>query len=121
MSFNEKYEILEIVYSGDISFDDMISLGEKIRDNINLPRELKMLTDATKASYNFTPDKIPIINQKIKNDIKNYISVKAAFLQSRPTETAMSVVFEEQNEVEKYNHRIFSTREAALQWLLNDI
>lgn len=120
MSFNEELDILEIVYNGDIDFDDLINLGEKIRDNSHLPRSLKMLTDASKANYIFPPDKIPQMAEIIKSHIGSYSRVKAAFVQVRPTETAMSIVMNNENNSDKYVRRVFCLRETAIQWLLDD-
>jgi hypothetical protein len=59
--FNESLQILEVIYSGDIGFEDLTDYGDQICSNEELPRNLKILADATKANYKVTPEEIPVV------------------------------------------------------------
>ncbi len=49
----------------------------------------------------------------------HYSWVRAAFIQLSPRETALSFLMEQEISTDKYKHAIFSTRQAALNWLLS--
>ena len=120
MTHNEELDILEIVYQGDIALNDILEYGKKIKDNKYLPRNLKMITDATKANYLFSLNEIQIISHALKENTKHFESVKSAMLQSKPIETAKSMIMQQENVTLHYQHKIFYTRTAALKWLLQD-
>jgi hypothetical protein len=118
-NFNNELQVLEVFYEGKITLDDLTGYGNSISSNDSLPRNLKILADATKASYELTPGEIPRIVELTKEHIKPYKHVKAAFLQSKPLETALSHLLELEFTPGKYEHAVFSTRKAALAWLLS--
>ena len=119
-SFNESLQILEVTYEGDICLDDLIDYGNQICSNEELPRNLKILADATKANYKVTPEDISIVAEYTEKQIEPYESVRAAFIQSKPVETALSHLVEHEINSKKYRHAVFSTRKAALNWLMRD-
>lgn len=49
--FNKHLDILEVIYSGKIEFNDLIDFGNKVYSDQSLPRKLKILADVTKAEY----------------------------------------------------------------------
>jgi len=118
MSYNEELDLLEIIYQGDIALDDILEYGKKIKNNKYLPRNLKMITDATKANYLFSPEEIPIIAQALKDNTEHFESVKSAIIQSKPIETAKSIIMQQENVTPHYQHKIFYTRALAIEWLL---
>lgn len=120
MAYNENLHIVEVIYKGVIELEDIFEFGTNIEQNPYLPRKLRMLTDATQAKYNFSVDKIPLLAKNLEEHTKDFEWIKAAFIQSRPNETAISMILENENKSSHYIHRIFYTRESALEWLLND-
>lgn len=118
MSFNEELEILEVVYQGDITLDDILEYGKKYRDMKYLPRKLNMITDATEANYLFGVSEIPILAKALRDNTKYFESIKSAMIQTRPIETAKSVVMNQENISPNYRHKVFSTRDSAIEWLL---
>lgn len=120
MSYNEILEILEIRYKGEISLDNLLELGNKINQNKHLPRNLKILADATKAKYTFNIDKIPLIANDLNKKTKGYESIKFAMIQEKPEETAMSFALQNENYTPHYSHKIFCTKSSAIEWLLSE-
>ncbi len=120
MTFNETHGIVEVIYKGTIEIDDLINFGKALNKNEHLPRQLIMLTDAREAKYNFTIKEIPIIIKSMQENTKRFEFVKAAFIQIKPKETAMSTVLENKTKTSNYYHKIFYTKESALKWLLSD-
>jgi len=89
-----------------------------IRKDNTLPRNLKILTDATSASYNLSRSEISEMLNILINQIKPYQSVKTALIHEKPVETALSLLVDNDKPITGYEHKVFSTREAALKWLL---
>jgi hypothetical protein len=116
--FNEELEILEVFYTGDISLLDVLEYGEMIKKDFSLPRDLKILTDATRANYTINPGEISHLHQVMKEQIKPYHSVKTAVIQEKPLETAISMLVDSQGPIQAYQHQVFSSRKAAIKWLL---
>jgi hypothetical protein len=116
--FNDELQMLEVFYEGVIGISDLTSYGRSIFSDISLPRDLRILTDVTEATYNLKPDEIPLIIELTQQHIKPYNKVKVAFIQSKPLETALSYLLEMKFPPGKYKHSVFSTRRAAINWLL---
>ncbi len=117
--FNEELQILEVFYEGTISISDLIDYGNSVFSDESLPRDLRILTDASKASYIILPEEIPQVIKLTLQHIKPYNKVKAAFIQSKPIETELSQLLELEFQSGKYEHSVFSSRQAALHWLLS--
>lgn len=112
---------LDVLYEGKLTIQEIINHGTAIANNSELPGKLRILTDGRKASYQFMPDDM---EQKMIGMLKMHLNhfeiIKNAFIYTTPIETAMSFILEEQIPAERYLHRIFSSRQAALNWLLQD-
>jgi hypothetical protein len=117
--FNEELQILEVLYEGPIRISDLMKYGNSVFTDESLPRDLRILTDAKKASYILLPEEIPQVVRMTLKHIKPYNKVKAAFIQSKPIETALSLLLELEIKSGKYKHSVFSSRQAALHWLLS--
>ncbi|MFP4367755.1 MAG: hypothetical protein ACLFQA_11735 [Bacteroidales bacterium] len=116
--FNDQLQILEVFYEGTINFIDLVDYGNKIFSNSSLPRDLKILTYASGAGYHLEHHELPLLTKKLEEHIRPYNKIRAAFIQSRPRETAYSILMEQEIAHDKYDHAVFSTRKAALEWLL---
>ncbi len=116
--FNKEFFILEVNFIGEISFIDLYEYGEKIRQDNDLPRNLKILTDATQAIYKISPEEIVLMLEDLKIQIEPYHSVKTAVIQNKPIETAISMMVDINLSIPDYMHKVFSTRKAAIEWLM---
>jgi len=117
--FNNELQILEVTYSGDIYADDLIRYGEEIASNQELPKDvLRILTDVTAARYQIYPHENEKLREALKRHTARFYMVRAAFLQTRPRETALSLLFSQNTGNPRYIHKVFSERDAALNWLL---
>ena len=116
--FNKDILILEVDFVGEIRFADLFEYGEKIRLDKELPRNLKILTNATQANYKLSPEEITLMQKDLKEQIKSYNSVKTAVVQDKPFETAISMLVDVDLSIPDYSHKVFSTRMAAMEWLM---
>jgi len=115
--FNQDLQILEVYYIGVINLNDIIEYGEMIRQSKTLPRNLKILTDATAAIYHLSSMDITELLKILKAQIEPYHTVKTAVIQEKPIETAISMLVDSGDPILNYDHKVFSTRQAALKWL----
>lgn len=67
--FNNNLQILEVEYSGEVDLNQLIEYGEKIKNDGSLPRNLLILTDATKANYRFEISDTSIILDTLKSNL----------------------------------------------------
>ena len=119
--FNEKLQILEVTYLGELSAEEILKFSTYVSTNIELPRKLKILTDATNATYNFNHDTVEKLMSNLKRNLENYQLIMDAFIHSKPKETAFSQLFEIERAYTNYVHKVFATKEAALNWLMMDL
>lgn len=117
--FNNNLDILEVTYSGRIQFSDLIEYGNKVYSDQSLPRKLKTLTDVNQAEYRLEPSEFKQLIIELKKHVSAYDSFHAAFIQNKPRETAYSMILELEAKIPNYHHAIFATRQAAINWLLN--
>ena len=117
--FNKEIQVLEVRYEGDISEEDIIKHSLFVANNKNFPRILKIITDSTNAHYTFSPTIIKKLLIYVEESLRNYEFIKDAFIHSNPIETAYSHLLEIEQNHDNYSHRIFSTKKAAIHWLIN--
>ncbi len=118
--FNRDLGILEVNYSGKLNFTELKKFGDQLILNDNLPRELRILTDVREGEYDFSENELPGVMDALRNQTRFFRYVKAAFVQTKPRETAISLIVEQRNSIPNYHHRVFSTPEAAKKWLMEN-
>jgi len=115
--FNTETKILEVVYSGLISSEDLNIHGNNIMNNNKLPRNLNILTDARNAEYDYKKINYFSMMKNMKKHLDPFIFVKNAILHSKPVETAISMILKDKIIINNYKQKIFYTEEAATAWL----
>ncbi|NJO89716.1 MAG: hypothetical protein HC831_12780 [Chloroflexia bacterium] len=115
--FDSKSGILEIFYTGKIQLTDLIEFGNSIYTDNKLPRKLLMLTDVTNAEYEIEVEEFTELIEHLKKHVSAFEYIKAAFIQSKPKETAYSMILSNKNPIHNYYRAVFSTRAAAMEWL----
>lgn len=116
--YNEKTDILEVKYQGRVDVTELIDYGDQISMDQNLPGKLKVLTDVSEAEYAVDQEELPQLLEALKRHVSRFDYIKAAFIQSKPYETAVSYLLEDENRLNNYFHKVFSKRDAAVRWLL---
>lgn len=117
--YNKDTGILETLITGTTSVKDLIEYILSLSKNKELPKRLKILTDAREGI--FSPETKPEDLEKIVE--ANYKSLERAdfiydaFILSSPIETAMGQLYQELSKAKNYSFKIFATKEAAEEWL----
>src|SRR6056297_943149 len=115
-NFNSDQGLLEVIYEGVIHAEDIISVSTHISESKDLPRNLRILTDARMATYDFSVQTAERLAELLENSIRKYDSIKDAFIHNHPRETAYSMLLELENRYDTYSHKVFTNREAAVSW-----
>ena len=119
INFNTETKILENNLSGTITIADVLNMYHQIEHHGQLPANLKIIIDSHKARYSFTEKDLQEIANAIKHLLTKFNSIQEAIIQSTPYETAMAVLYEQMVQIENFRFKVFSSYEAAIQWLKN--
>ena len=92
---------------------------EHIKTNKELPRDLRILEDATGVNSKIKLENIDGILERMYDAAMSYNSIKHAVIHDKPENTAIALLFEHYIKNSKYNLKVFSTESAAKMWLLN--
>jgi hypothetical protein len=118
--FDESNGILFKYYYGSIKIDDISSSWEYAIKNGLIPKELNgFILDYREASLDIIIRdymKIPAFYKKHVETFKNY---KIALVVEKPKDIVVTILVKEKDD--GYFSQPFSTIEAAIQWVLNDI
>ena len=109
--------IYKVIYSGIVSFEEIINFLNEFSHIENLPKKLSLLSDLRDADFKFAPNELKKISQAAEESTKKYTSIKTAFLVTDPKITAYSTLFSNQSMEKRTQRKTFSTMDAALKWL----
>lgn len=115
--FNTKLGILETTLTGKIGIDEIVQYYNQLKGNNDLPQNLKNLINSNKAQYSFLDKDLNTIANSIKELLDQLNSLQEAIVQTSPYETAMAMLYERMVYYNNYQFGVFSTREAAIEWL----
>ena len=117
--FNKEKDIVETLIKGETSIKDLTEYILTLSKDEHLPKKLKILSDARNG--NFTSDTETDDLEKIVEANYRSLAVRDAvydaFVLSSPVETAMGQLYKEFSKADNYFFNIFSTKEAAEEWL----
>ncbi len=117
--FDSTRKILFVTISGITSIEDLNQWITSITPDKAPEKYLKMITDARGAIYNFKAEDSKAIDKPLEELCRKYTWIKAAVIHKNPKETALSMVLRNRLEIKNYSQVIFSTMEAAENWIMN--
>ena len=82
-----------------------------------LPGKLLALYDLRNAALKIESKDVSVISDITNKSTRNFHTVRTAFLVEKPNVTAYSILFSEEHVPKKTKREVFSTKEAALDWL----
>lgn len=116
--FNSDSGYLETRLFGDVTKSEVVDYVSELRDPANnYPSKLKIITDATEAEMGFSRKELGDILDVVNAHPGIYTSIKDAMIMTNPRATAFSMIIELFTKKSPYQVKIFSTREAATEWL----
>ena len=118
--FNERSGILHSKFEGNVSLIEVVEYIRATKENKVYPRHLKIITDSREAIMNFNVDDLDVIVLENIQSIENYDSITDAIVLDGAIEMALSILYQELSKLKNYKFNVFSTEEAALNWLENN-
>ena len=108
-----------VQFIGIVSIDEILEYIISTMNNNTFPRKLKIITDARRANMDFSPKDLSRIVEANMKSLEKYEMITDAIVLDSPKETALSILYQELSLTNKYRFQVFSTQEAALNWLNN--
>ncbi|WP_298364874.1 STAS/SEC14 domain-containing protein [uncultured Lutibacter sp.] len=115
--FNKISYLLEVTYSDNVSAKEIIDYIKATKENNEYPRILKIISDAKKATFNFSIEELEQIVKENYKSLEKYNKIIDAIIVDNPKNTVLTVLYKRFFNTEKYKFEIFATKEAALKWL----
>ena len=116
-TFNQQTNILESQFKGDVFLNEILDYIQATKENTTYPRKLKILTDAQHAAFKFNVNDLKSVVTENNKSLNNYQAIIDAIIIDSPETAALTVLYQELARNEKYHFNVFSTQEAAVNWL----
>jgi len=117
ISYTFSQDILTITFCDVINLDGIKNYLKEFDSLEYLPEKLLLLYDLSNADLQIAPGEIKEISEIANISTQAYTSTKTAFLVNDPKITAYTTLFSNFVSNSKTQRKIFSTKEAALNWL----
>jgi hypothetical protein len=115
--FNVEEDILYVTVSGTVELEDMFSAMDVLTTNPRLPRNLKILENATKAKILFNVKDLGVIAEKVIQNISGFDSIRHAVIHSEPIGSAFVIIVNKMIDHSGYKLKEFSHEKNAKDWL----
>jgi hypothetical protein len=116
-TFNNQSKILETHFKNDVYLNDVLDYILSTMENTTYPRTLKILTDAQEVKFKFTVSDLKAISNESNKSLKHYDTIIDAIVINSPEAAAITTLYQAISKNESYHFEVFSTKEAALNWL----
>jgi len=113
-----KEHYLEVSLKGDIEFSDYFELLQGVGTQKDLPKKLRVLGIDNGLNIKFSPSDTLKLADVRKQTIEQFEDVKHAYVVDDPMNTALAVLTTSETQSPNYSVKIFSSKKAALDWLL---
>jgi len=110
--------IILTTYSGKITAEEIIRYIFHLKLPQKQHKEILYFEDHTEAEFIFNSTEIKQIVHTLYAKIKDNHGIRVAVLNTRPRETAFSIIAIRLLRADNLFARVFCTRQAALDWLL---
>lgn len=115
--YQNSSDIIQVKERSEINLTSIRAGFRQIRSDHSLPRRLKVLIDARETCINVHPGNVGEIIDETVDGCTRFQQLKEAIVLSNPRDTAMAMLISTANRCYNYQLGVFSTLEAALDWL----
>lgn len=117
--FDSNEGLLFVEFTGEITVEELTNYIISVRENTELPQRLKILSDASKGKFAKRIGRKELLNFLEENRVtlSQKEAIYDAFVLSSTFEMALGMLYREFNKIENYKFNVFSTLEAAKDWL----
>jgi hypothetical protein len=114
--YNENNKYYNVNIRNNINVSELINATRKCTKH-NGNNNVKIMADFRKSNIEISEQEIDIIREQIMK-YNSEIKIRAAIIQEDPILTAYTMLFLDNLNLPKVNIKLFSTNEAAEDWLL---
>lgn len=116
--YDTDLNILVTEPKGDITAEVLIKYYNSLPKRRDIPRKLKVLVIGTDCRVLTEPKELDYIVDAVNESTSHFESIKEALILDGPYATVIGTLWSERIKSINYNAKVFSTKNAALQWLL---
>ena len=117
VKFDCTTNVVYAVTEGKATVDDLVSGLSNLADNEELPRDLRIIEDSRKVKAVISQKELLSVVPILEKLIDNYTSIFHAVIHTDQKNTAMSFLLNELIKNNKYHLQVFSTTQAAKDWI----
>jgi hypothetical protein len=117
-TFDDALGILVLTVENELSSISVIEYYHNLALNRDYPRDLKVLCFITATNYPVKPEDVIAMVGSLKEACSKYTRLTEAFVAEDPYATVITTLFSKKAKIPNYRSKVFSTKEAALKWLL---
>jgi len=111
---------VEVSLEGDITFSRYAELFRTFASQENLPKKIRVLGVDNGVNLKFMADDVIKLSALREQAIAQFESVRHAFVVEDPTKTAFAILSSQETYSSNYLVKIFSSKEYAIHWLLEE-
>jgi hypothetical protein len=118
-SFNEEAGFLELKTEGVMKVKDIISHYVHITMDDSLQGKMKVLIDSRGTRMDLRVEDIALTKEAVEKAMRKFSFLREAIIVDKPYETVIATMFERfYSKMDNYQLRVFSTENAARNWLM---
>jgi hypothetical protein len=117
-TFDDTLGILVLTIEHELSSISVIQYYHNLAINSYYPRDLRVLCFISATGYPVKPEDVIDMVASLKEACSKYTSLTEAFVAEDPYATVITTLFSKKAKISNYRSKVFSTKEAALKWLL---
>ncbi len=118
-TFDTSLGILILTVENQLAPQFVIDYYNNLAKNKEYPRDLKVICFISTTNYQVRPQDIDEMVESLEKASGKYERLTEAFVAEDPYSTVITTLFSEKAQIENYRSKVFSTKEAALKWLLD--
>ncbi len=119
--FNKDLGFLETEADGNVSLMNIIEHYTLIANGKSLPDKLLILVNCANIEIDVNNREIKRAMASLNTALKSHKFIKEAIIVSKPHSTVIALLFESMaKQFKNYSFKVFSTQEAAREWLLSN-
>lgn len=114
--YNEDNKYYCIHFRNKIDVSELINISNKCSE-LSSVKDMKLIADFRKSKIDISEYEIELFQERILH-YNSELKIRAAIIQEDPILTAYTMLFIDKLKQPKIDIKLFSTREAAENWLL---
>lgn len=119
-NFDKREKILHVKAIGEIDFPNYITGLHKLTNDSKLPGKLKILEDMRELITHPDVRVISDMSEGLNTATSRFTRIRHALVMDNPAYTAFALILKARLNHESYTMNVFSTTEAAYNWLKDD-